>query len=99
MNIFLKMLALVLIATSLVGCASLQSKTQKLELGMTKQQTTDLLGDDYMAVGARAHTDGKTLEAIKYHDEKTGDLYLYFSDGKLVQWGDTEVLKAMPQSH
>ena len=91
-------LATLAAALFLVGCASLDSRSQKLSLGMTKEQTTSLLGDDYKVVGARETADARKAEVIRYDDPKYGELLLYFRDGKLVQWGDIRILDNMPES-
>jgi hypothetical protein len=76
----------------------MDTRTQKLNLGMTKDQTTSLLGKDFKAVGAREAADARKVEVIQYDDPKYGELLLYFRDGKLVQWGDIRILDNMPQS-
>ncbi len=84
-------------ALLLAGCASFDSRTQKLSLGMTKSQTTDLLGSDYKTVGAREVPNASKVEVIRYDDPKFGELLLYFRDSKLVQWGDIRILDNMPE--
>lgn len=91
-------LATLAAALLLAGCATLDSRSQKLNLGMTKEQTTALLGDDYKVVGARETADARKAEVIRYDDPKYGELLLYFRDGKLVQWGDIRILDNMPES-
>ncbi len=78
------------------GCSSLESKQRKLQLGMTKQQATALLGSDFTVVGARVDPSGKPIEVISYAEKRKEPLLLYFRDNSLVQWGDSEVLKNMP---
>jgi hypothetical protein len=65
---------------------------------MTKPEATALLGDEYKTVGARETPDASKAEVIRYDDEKSGDLLLYFRDGKLVQWGDIRILDNMPEA-
>ncbi len=91
------LLALLFAAAVLTGCGSFDTRTQKLNLGMTKSQATALLGDDYRTVGARETADARKAEVIRYDNEKSGELLLYFRDGKLVQWGDIRILDNMPQ--
>ena len=91
----------ILAALFLAGCSSfgsLDSRSQKLSLGMTKEQTTALLGDEYKVVGARETADARKAEVIRYDDPNYGELLLYFRDGKLVQWGDIRILDTMPES-
>ena len=98
MNVSPSLLAAIAASLFLVGCGSLDSRTQKLNLGMTKDQTTSLLGDEYKTVGARETADARKAEVIRYDDAKYGELLLYFRDGKLVQWGDIRILDNMPES-
>lgn len=79
------------------GCASFDSRTQKLSLGMTKSQTTELLGGNYKTVGAREVPNAGKVEVIRYDDPQSGELLLYFRDSKLVQWGDIRILDNMPE--
>ena len=90
------LLALV-IAAAITGCASIDRRTQKLNLGMTKEQATNLLGKDFKTVGARESTNARKVEVIRYDDADYGELLLYFRDGKLVQWGDIRVLENVPE--
>lgn len=78
------------------ACQTMDERVQKLRLGMTKQQTTALLGKNFGVVGARESPDARRIEVIRYDDAKRGELLLYFRDGQLVQWGDTRVLDNMP---
>lgn len=85
-----------LVLLALTGCSSLEKRSQKLQLGMTKEAAVNLLGSDYSVVAARVDPDGSTISVLKYVDKKQPALYLYFRNDKLAQWGDTAVLDAMP---
>lgn len=99
MKPFLRLLAASVLAAILgAGCASIDKRTQKLALGMTKDQATSLLGGDYKLVGARETPDARKAEVIRYDDPKAGELLLYFRDNKLVQWGDIRILDNMPDA-
>lgn len=80
----------------LAACSSLEQRSQKLELGMTKETVIDTLGTDYSVAAARVEIDGSPVAVLKYRHKKETPIYLYFRNDKLVQWGDTQVLKAMP---
>ena len=80
----------------LTGCSSLESRSQKLQLGMTKSAAVNLLGSDYSVAAARVEADGSNVSVLKYLDKKQPALFLYFRNDKLTQWGDTAVLDAMP---
>ena len=92
--------ALLVVAASLwlTGCASTESRSQKLTLGMSFADATGLMGSDYSAVAARVEAAGAPLSVIKYELKTKEPLYLFFRQDKLVQWGDTSVLKAMPEA-
>lgn len=85
-------------ARPLAGGASLGSRTQLLNLGMTKEQATSPLGEDYQEIGVRETADARKSEVIRYDDPNYGERLLYFRDGKLVQWGDIRVLDNMPEA-
>lgn len=78
------------------GCASMASKTQRLQLGMTKEQVVNLLGRKHSTVGARESVDARRIEVLRYEDDQAGELLLYFRDGRLVQWGDRRILDNIP---
>jgi uncharacterized protein YcfL len=79
-----------------VGCSSLEKRSQKLQLGMTKEAAISLLGSDYTTVAARTEADGSAVSVIKYSEKKKADFFLYFRQDKLAQWGDASALSAMP---
>ena len=83
----------------LAGCASIEKRTQKLSLGMTREQATNVLGNDFRTVGARESSGSHKIEVIEYNDAEYGELLLYFRDGKLVQWGDIRVLENVPEEY
>lgn len=65
---------------------------------MSMADVTQLMGSDYTTVAARVEAGGTPVSVIKYELKKKEPLYLYFRQDKLVQWGDTSVLKAMPDA-
>ena len=90
-----------LIATAmlwLAGCSSIDSRSQKLALGMSRADATQLLGSDYSTVAARVEPDGSRVGVLKYELKKKQPLFLYFREDKLVQWGDASVLSAIPDA-
>lgn len=91
--------AVALALALLSGCASIEKRTQKLNLGMTKEQATNVLGNDFKTVGARESAGSRKIEVIQYDDADYGELLLYFRDGKLVQWGDIRVLENVPEEY
>ncbi len=90
-----------LVATALLwvsGCSSVESRSQKLRLGMTRNDAVSVMGSGYSTVAARVETDGTPVSVLRYDLDKNQPLYLYFRQDKLVQWGDTSVLSAMPEA-
>ena len=81
---------------TLSACSSLEKRSQKLQLGMTKEAAVELLGSDYSVVAARVEADGSPISVLKFSEGKKQDLFLYFRDEKLAQWGDSAALQAMP---
>jgi len=81
---------------TVAGCASMSTKTQRLQLGMTKDQVVNLMGRKHTTVGARESSDARRTEVLRYTDDQSGELLLYFRDGRLVQWGDRSILDNIP---
>jgi hypothetical protein len=74
----------------------MESRSQKLKLGMTKDAAVKLLGSDFTTVAARQEADGSPVSVLKFKEDKKQDIYLYFRSDKLTQWGDITLLKSMP---
>lgn len=81
---------------ALVSCSSIETRSQKLQLGMSKTAAIKMLDSDYTVVAARVDADGSTVTVLNFPTEKKKGLYLYFRNDKLAQWGDTGVLDTMP---
>ena len=69
--------------------------TQRIELGMTKENVKMLCGNPSQ-VGAMKKNDGKVIESFIYRQTKynawtetsrTIDTYVYFEDGKVINYG------------
>lgn len=74
-----------------LGCATTPRKVKKLELGMTPEQVKDAAGDPYAIRAAKVYEDGHTEEVWEYISRfaiNPKDYWLFFKDGKLVQWGE-----------
>lgn len=75
------------------SCSSLSiahmtsSKMDKLELGMSKEQVTKILGNVYTIAEKRIE-DGDQIEVLSYRDfYKEDEFYLFqFSNDKLKKW-------------
>ena len=96
MNKSLTMIVCSLALLAFAGCSSLEKRSQKLQLGMTKKDATSLLGSDFTTAAARTEADGSAVVVLKYSEKNKADLFLYFRQDKLTQWGDSSLLNAMP---
>jgi len=79
-----------------VGCAT-TGKLMKLNLQMTKPEIISAIGNPTAARGSMTNKYGQVIEIWEYALYKTDDdaffgrptfYWLYFYDGKLVQWGE-----------
>lgn len=86
-----KYLLYFLIVVFLTSCSSVvniaSSKMDKLELGMTKVQVTDILGKGY-TIAEKRMENGLQVEVLSYRDfYKDDEFYLFqFTDGRLEKW-------------
>ena len=90
------LLFLTLVLTMLTACSSLDSRTRKLQLGMSREQVVKLLGSDYTVAGARKEADGSAIEILRFGDKGAEQVFAYFRNGQLVQWGDQKLLENAP---
>lgn len=96
MKMFLNTIVCLVALLALTACSSMEKRSQKLQLGMTKDAAVKLLGSDFSVVAARLEADGSPVSVLKFKEAKKQDLYLYFRNDKLTQWGDITLLKSMP---
>ena len=80
----------VLFLHSFVSCQIVNmtsAKMNKLELGMSKEQVTQILGNDYTIAEKRVQ-DNNEIEVLSYRDFYNKDeFYLFlFKDQKLEKW-------------
>ena len=76
---------------SFAGCATTPRKIKKLELGMTPEQVKKSAGEPSAIRAAKVYEDGHTEEVWEYLSSfavNPKDYWLFFKDGKLVQWGE-----------
>ncbi len=64
---------------------------------MPKSKAIKVVGHRHITVAARKEGTGQRLEVLKFEDKKGGEIFGYFRDGKLVQWGDQAALANMPR--
>ena len=85
-----------LLLLALTACSSMDSRTRKLQLGMSRAQVVKILGSDYTVAGAKKDGEGSALEVLRFGEKKDPGLFLYFNNDQLVQWGDNQVIQNMP---
>lgn len=94
-----RILLILLTLTLTISCGSKKSMAlhpERLNLGMSKQEVITAMGDHIpmKIIGSKMYKNG-SIEVGQYYDKKLmyGQgvveeiYYLYFYDGKLVQWG------------
>lgn len=96
MKVILPTLLFAATLVCLSGCTTPENQSQKLQLRMSLNSVTKLMGSSYTQVAARVETNGTSDVVIKYDLQKNRPLYLYFRQDELVQWGDIRVLNSMP---
>jgi len=91
-------MALVLPLSLLSGCSSTMSaRAEKLELGMSKDRVVRTLGRNFTTVAAREDSTASRTEVLRFDDRKSGEMFVFLRDGRLVQWGDIRALQSMAQ--
>jgi hypothetical protein len=86
-----------------LGCYHEYPKTQyrplnmsSISLGMTEEEVRKVLGSPADVIGSRYYKGDHVIKVLQYieakftldtHDVLMKNFYLYFLDGKLVQWG------------
>lgn len=84
-------LLIVLVVAFVTGCASTPTKVKKLELGMTPEQVKKKAGEPYAIRAAKVYEDGHTEEVWEYVARFAlypKDYWVFFENGKVVQWGE-----------
>ncbi|HCO66484.1 MAG TPA: hypothetical protein DIT04_01835 [Dysgonomonas sp.] len=87
---FLTLVLMLVVSFSFSSCGTtnLGSKLKRIEIGMTKREVIDILGNTYDVIGARDTPDG-ALETLRYTNITVDGPIPYivnFLDGKLVEW-------------
>ena len=70
------------------GTMGLGSKLKKVEIGMTKSEVTNILGNNYDVMAARDTPDG-TIETFRYESVTIDGPVPYivsFLNGRLIEW-------------
>jgi len=97
MNAVMKKIKSFLALTMIICCIlfsscgstmNMGSKMKRVEIGMTKKEVINILGNTYDVVAARDTPDGP-LEVVRYTGMTIDGYYTYiinFIDGRLVEW-------------
>jgi hypothetical protein len=81
----------VLAALLVAGCKTPAKHVKDLRLGMTPEEVEDVMGKPYTIRAAKVFEDGQTQSIWEYLARfaiNPKDYWLYFENGKLVQWGE-----------
>lgn len=74
----------------------MDSRTRKLQHGTTWEQVVKTLGGEFPVVGAKQNPDETSVDVLRFGEEKDSGPFVYSQGGKLVQWGDHQLLQNMP---
>ncbi|MFR9166771.1 MAG: hypothetical protein ACLVKO_11340 [Dysgonomonas sp.] len=78
-----KILFTLFVIVTLSACGSAyNTQLKQIELGMTKEQVTTLMGDKYTEAGRGSMGD----ETIEYKDRYKNHWFFEFTDNQLVKW-------------
>lgn len=78
-------------ACLLVACATPAARIRHIQLGMTPDQVREKVGDPYTTRAGKVYEDGRTTEVWEYIAKLAiypKDYWVYFENGKVVQWGE-----------
>lgn len=82
----------------LSACASYDKRVNRLELGMTQPQVERLLGNDFTNKAARVEADGTQTRLLEFtHPRTNRTTWVFFRNGRVVQWGSPDSLRTFPQ--
>lgn len=76
---------LLILAFTSCGSSSLMQKSKAIELGMSRKEVTDIMGNGYKILAARVTPEGN-LETIRYNPILEYSYVFSFLDNRLVEW-------------
>lgn len=76
---------LLILAFTSCGSSTLMQKSKAIELGMSRKEVTDIMGNGYRMLAARTTSDGN-LETIRYEPVLEYPYVFTFLDNRLVEW-------------
>jgi len=89
---------LIMMAAGLTACSTPSQKVSGLRLGMTPDDVLDTMGPPYAIRAAKLFDEGNFQEVWEYipsvfsvalfADRYDKSYFMYFNDGRLVQWGE-----------
>ena len=92
--------AVVLLLTCLLNACAVNNiawKTneniKKVEIGMTKEQVIQILGDRYMITASSKNNQGHAVEVLGYKSDANEEYKLTFISNKLTEWSREHVNK------
>ena len=77
----------IILALLASSCSSLtvEKKARNLEIGMTKKEVMNIMGNNYTVMAARDTPDG-AVETISYLSTLDPPFVITFLDGRVVEW-------------
>ncbi|MBU1086035.1 MAG: hypothetical protein KKD05_00790 [Candidatus Omnitrophica bacterium] len=97
---FFSLIVIITLAVSLVGCAGIGQKINRLSISMHKDEVRTLIGNNFVAKGSKVNADGNVLDLWEITDPKTKETYqIFFLNDKVSQWGSSEDLNSFPELH
>lgn len=86
------MMAVAAVSMLAAGCAHPQYHMDRLELGMTPDQVTDVLGRPYTVRASKVYESSESMEVWEYLPRAftwyPKSYWVFFENGQVVQWGE-----------
>lgn len=98
---FLRVFFVMVCLLGLAACASPSKKINSIRLGMTPDEVRKTMGGDYTVRAAKVFADGQTQEAWEFMSGLSlnpKDYWVFFENGKVVQWGEPGDFTGKPAS-
>lgn len=106
MKIMVKMFLAFMVVAVVTGCGTPSQRVGNLRLGMTPEEVLDEMGRPYAIRAAKMFRDGSFQEVWEYipsvfsvalfADRYDKTYWIFFDDGRVVQWGEPGDLAGPP---
>lgn len=98
---FMRGCAVLAFVLGLAACASPARKINSIRLGMTPDEVRKQMGTKYTVRAAKVFADGQTQETWEFMTAfglAPKDYWIFFENGKVVQWGEPGDFTGKPAS-